>query len=304
MSLPVRIRIFSVYCRGNSRIYFSPFAMKLSCADFTFPLLSHEHSMSLVRMLGIEGLDLGIFAGRSHLQPAQVIGNPEKAALELKARLDSHGLNLADVFLQVGEHPSEKAANSPDPATRAEARGVFLKVLEFAVGTGAAHMTGLPGVSFEGVEDSDGLKRAAEEAVWRVTEAHKAGIVYSVEPHVGSIASTPRATAELLRLAEGLTLTLDYGHFIYAGYSNDEIHPLLSSASHFHARSGARNRLQVPIHENAIDFPGIVSRFDKMDYPGWICLEYVWVDWEGCNRTDNISETILLRDLLLGSRDG
>jgi hypothetical protein len=30
-----------------------------------------------------------------------------------------------------------------------------------------------------------------------------------------------------------------------------------------------------------------------------IALEYVWVDWEGCNRTDNISETILLRERLM-----
>jgi hypothetical protein len=29
-----------------------------------------------------------------------------------------------------------------------------------------------------------------------------------------------------------------------------------------------------------------------------MCLEYVWIDWEGCNRTDNISETIILRDFL------
>jgi hypothetical protein len=36
----------------------------------------------------------------------------------------------------------------------------------------------------------------------------------------------------------------------------------------------------------------------RLNYPGWICLEYVWVDWEGCNRTDNVAETILLRDLI------
>jgi len=49
---------------------------------------------------------------------------------------------------------------------------------------------------------------------------------------------------------------------------------------------------------NTIDFPEIARRFEASGYPGWICLEYVWADWEGCNRTDNISETILLRDVL------
>lgn len=273
--------------------------MKLSCADFTFPLLPHEDALSLIQMLGIDGLDLGVFAGRSHLQPCDIVGNPAQAAAEFTTRLDDSGLLLSDVFLQTGEHPGDKAANCPDPAVRAAAREVFLRVLEFASEAGAVHMTGLPGVSFDGVADSDGLKLAAEEARWRVDEAGKAGIVYSVEPHVGSIAPTPQAAADLVQMAEGLTLTLDYGHFIYAGFSNEDIHPLLSSASHFHARGGAPKKLQVPMAENTIAFPEILRRFDG--YQGWICLEYVWVDWEGCNRTDNVSETILLRDLLLGA---
>lgn len=27
-------------------------------------------------------------------------------------------------------------------------------------------------------------------------------------------------------------------------------------------------------------------------------MEYVWVDWKGCNRTDNVSKTLLLRRAL------
>ncbi len=275
--------------------------MKISCADFTFPLLPHDDALRLIRMLGIPGVDLGVFAGRSHLQPGWIVKNPSRAAVETRARLASHGLELADVFLQTGEHPALKAVNSPDSSVRQEARMVFLKTLEFAAAAGALHMTGLPGVSFAEVENQDSLKRSAEEAAWRVAEARKAGILYAVEPHVGSIASTPQAATELIRLAEGLTLTLDYGHFIYEGFSNEEIHSLLPLVSHFHARGGAPGRLQVAMDENAILFPEILRRLELLSYSGWICLEYVWVDWEGCNRTDNVSETILLRDLLCGA---
>ena len=35
-----------------------------------------------------------------------------------------------------------------------------------------------------------------------------------------------------------------------------------------------------------------------MNYSGFVVLEYVWVDWMGCNEVDNLSETILLRNLL------
>jgi hypothetical protein len=36
----------------------------------------------------------------------------------------------------------------------------------------------------------------------------------------------------------------------------------------------------------------------QFGYQGFLTLEYVWIDWKGCNRTDNVSETVLLRRLL------
>ena len=93
-------------------------------------------------------------------------------------------------------------------------------------------------------------------------------------------------------------MTLDYGHFIYQGQTNESAHPLIPHASHFHARGGAKGKLQTMVSENEIDFETIVSRFKEIRYSGYTCLEYVHVDWEGCNRTDNVSETIRLQKLL------
>jgi hypothetical protein len=50
--------------------------------------------------------------------------------------------------------------------------------------------------------------------------------------------------------------------------------------------------------ENEIPFPAIRDALQHLNYPGWICLECVWIDWEGCNRKDNVAETVLLRDLI------
>ena len=33
-------------------------------------------------------------------------------------------------------------------------------------------------------------------------------------------------------------------------------------------------------------------------YNGYLGIEYVWIDWEHCNESDNLSETILFRDFL------
>ncbi len=270
----------------------------LSCSDFTFPLLPHHAACQLIRLLGLKGVDLGVFHQRSHLQPDSLRGRETAAAKELTARLADLDLHVSDIFIQTGANHQERAANSPDSRERRAGHEMFLSALEFAVACGSRHITGLPGMPFPGVHNADGLKRAAEESSRRAAAAKQAGLVYGIEAHVGSIAPTPTAALELMQAGEGLSLTLDYGHFVYAGHSNDEIHPLLDHASHFHARGATSRQLQAPMRENTIDFSFITRSLEGRNYPGWICLEYVWIDWEGCNRADNVSETILLRDTL------
>ncbi len=50
-------------------------SLKLACADFTFPLLPHDKSLDLIAMLGFEGVDIGLFEGRSHLWPSRVFAD-------------------------------------------------------------------------------------------------------------------------------------------------------------------------------------------------------------------------------------
>ena len=40
----------------------------------------------------------------------------------------------------------------------------------------------------------------------------------------------------------------------------------------------------------------------QVGYSGYVGVEYVWIDWEHCNEVDNLSETILMRDLLRNHR--
>ena len=53
------------------------------------------------------------------------------------------------------------------------------------------------------------------------------------------------------------------------------------------------------MQHNVIDYPRVVRALRDADYEGYVCVEYVWVDWEGCNEVDTLSETIQMRDLLL-----
>lgn len=277
--------------------------LRLASADYTFPLLPHRDALKIVSMLGFEGLDIGIFQDRSHLQPSHILGRLPQAAAELSAQVRDVGLKIADIFYQASAH-SVVAANHPDDAERAKGRDLFLRMMEFALRCNAPHMTSLPGVEWEGIPHDTSLKRSAEELAWRAEQAKQAGIIYAVEAHLGSVAPTPAAARELIALSPGLTLTLDYTHYTYQGISDDECETLMPFASHFHARCARKTRLQTLFTENTIDYPRVLRAMESTGYAGYVGVEYVWDKWEHTNEVDNVSETVLLRDHLLAAHRG
>lgn len=273
--------------------------MRLAACDYTFPKLQWEQTVRMARELGVEALDVALFAGRSHLDVNDVFADLPRAAKRVSEALNANGLRIADAFGQASMAADAKAINHPEASVRAEAKEFFYRLLEFALRCNGVHMTVLPGTSFSGVKDEDSLKRSADELAWRVEEAAKVGVVMATEAHYGSIAPTPKAAARLLDLTPGLTLTLDYTHFTYLGIPDSEVEPLMARTSHFHARGGCKGKIQAPMSENTIDYDGILRAMQKHNYKGLVVLEYVWTEWMDLNRVDNISETILLRDLLL-----
>ncbi len=269
---------------------------KLACADFAFPLLSHDHSLDLVAMLGFDGIDIGLFEGRSHLWPSREFGDATKSARVLGKRLADRGLKAADVFLQMNADFIPYAINHPESRRRKKARDWYEKSLEYAAALGCSHVTTLPGVTFDGETRSELRSRACDELAWRLGRAQESGITFGIEAHVGSIVSRPKAALALLEKVPGLTLTLDYTHFSKLGMPDSEIEPLLPHASHFHARGARKGRLQTSFGGNTIDYKQIAQKLRKCGYQGFIGIEYVWMDWEHCNEVDNLSETILFRD--------
>ncbi|MCL4402192.1 MAG: sugar phosphate isomerase/epimerase [Acidobacteria bacterium] len=258
-------------------------------------MLPRAAMLEVVRALGFRAVDVGLFERSDHYRTSELLADPRAAARTLREEFARAELEISDVFLQIGVEPHEHAVNDPDPSVRTGNRCVFERALEFTEALKVPHITGLPGVPQVrlGVEASFDL--AVEETLWRCSRAAQSGIRYSVEPHVGSVCATPDDTKRFLESTAGLTLTLDYGHFIYAGFRNEDVHPLCRYASHVHVRGGTRGRLQAPVAESTIDFPGMIRGLSESGYESYLCLEYVWLDWQGCNTTDNVSETVLLR---------
>lgn len=272
--------------------------MKLSTCDFTFPKLRWEQSVRLGRDLGAEAIDVSLFQDRSHLDPTVVLANPAEWATRVTAELRANGVGISDVFGQAAAAAEENALNAPDESVRRRASEFFNRILDFSEACGAPHLTLLPGVHFTQEGCGASLMRSAEELAWRVDAAKKAGVILGIEPHLGSVSSTPALALRLLRMCPGLSFTLDYCHFACQGIPDGEVEPLVEHASHFHARGACKGKLQAAMKENVVDYPRVLRKMKQTRYTGFIALEYVWIEWMHCNEVDNISETVLLRDLL------
>jgi sugar phosphate isomerase/epimerase len=272
--------------------------LKLACADFTFPLLAHEQALRLIAMLGFDGVDIGLFEGRSHLWPSREFEHLDHSSRALRKIVEDLPMRVADVFLQMAPDFRPYAINHPEPSRRQNARDWFSRTLEYARGCGCEHVTVLPGVHFEEESWEDSFARARDELTWRVEQAARYEIVLGTEAHVGSLAPDPPSAKRLVESVPGLTLTLDYTHFTRAGLPDDAVEPLLPHAGHLHVRGARAGRLQAPFKDNVIDYRRVVERLKETGYGGWIGIEYVWIDWEHCNECDNLSETILFRDFL------
>ena len=100
-------------------------------------------------MLGLTGVDIGLFEDRSHLYPSHVLADPKASSADLVARVTGKGLEIADIFLQTAGFGT-MTVNHPDAAERRGSRELFERTLEFVQLCGTSHMTILPGIEFEG----------------------------------------------------------------------------------------------------------------------------------------------------------
>ena len=270
--------------------------IRFSCADFTFPVLAHDKVLALLALMDFELVDIGLFTDRSHLQPADQLDAPEKKGTALRERAGLHGLKISDVFLQSSLDFREFAINHTDPRVRASERDRFKRLVDYAAAAGSGHVTGLPGV--QSGEASDAI--CADEMAWRCELSEKVGITYAVEPHFGSIMQEPAHAVKLLKAVPGMSITLDHSHYTAQGFSVDGLKPLAEYATHAHARGAAPGEMQTSFARNKTDFSAVAEHLRSAHYSGVVCMEYCYIDWESCNRTDNISETLLLREHISG----
>jgi sugar phosphate isomerase/epimerase len=279
--------------------------IRLSCADNTFRLVQPwESAVEMIRLLEIEAVDVCLMGNRSHIRPEDVRDDIPGTAARIARGLVERELAASDLFCIPWTDFERFAPNHPDPAERERSRALFEDMLALAGRIESPGLTMLPGIDWPGETHEDSFDRSVEELAARAALARAQGVRFSIEPHLGSIAQDPGEARRLCEEAAGVELTLDYSHFIYQDYPEDEIEPLVAHARHFHARGARSRRMQAALKDSVVDFERMIDAAQTAGYEGDVGLEYLWIDWEHLNECDTVSETILLRDRLRAKLDG
>lgn len=272
--------------------------MELTCTSFSFPLLPFAKSLHQIALLDIPFADLGAHAEGRHLQPDRIEADPLGEATEVRRAADRVGVGIADLFPTFGHGFRDRPVNTPDRAVRKGNRKRFDAFVEFCRESGCPGITLLPGIVWDGLGPERSFDLACDALTELVEVGRGADLRVSIEPHLESVVEQPERALQLAQAVPGLQLTLDYSHFTANDIPVERVHPLIPFAGHFHARQAAPGRLQTANGEGTLDFADIVSRLHQAGYAGYLCVEYTWQEWRGCNTQDVVSESIILRDQL------
>lgn len=276
--------------------------MRLSCADYSFPLLPYDVNLALIKGLEFDAVDVAVFSGNPNNSAEDVIADPTGVGRMIKAMTDDAGLVVADVFPIVitDFRPvfdvQSAAPNNPSAEVRSQARDDFRRFIELTLVLESPGLTILPGCPFEDSDPDRDWGLATEELAWRVQVAEEAGLELGFEPHIGSITETPEATAQFVAEVPGLRVCLDFAHFVYQGISQERIETLLPISRHHQVRQAADGVMQAISYEGTIDIKRLVRQLVAQGYEGFIAAEYVWMQKWACDRVDNLCETIYVRN--------
>ena len=265
--------------------------MRLSLTSWSLRACTLAEAMAISKALGINALDLGYFYGPA-LDKAAVLAEPARMA----ERTLTLGVAFPCFYHLFGNTLAER--NLADPAHRTANERDFAKVAAFCGGAGIETVFVLPGICNPGQGRAEALRESAESLRRLLPIAQEAGLRLTVEPHVHSYLESPPMTLDLLHRVPGLSLTLDYAHFVCLGWRQDEIDSLAPHAAHVHLRQARPGVLQAKLAEGTINMPAQLAALRNAGFEGHVALEVVHQDYMGTLYDDVLTETIALRDVV------
>ena len=266
----------------------------ISCTDFSFATdpASFETTAATIARLGFCTVDVSVRWRFPLTTPGDVAHDPLRVAGERRDVLERLNLTVADVFAIAEEPDISGVAHDIQTARRQ-----FDDIAVFAKAIGAPGVTVLPNLGVL-ITDQNAHDRAIDELRRKVDVAGRLGLSLSVEPHGGSLASTPDTTRELLHSVPGLQLTLDYSHFAAQKISSAAVDPLIRYSRVIQLRQARAGRVQCKLADGDLDLLGITTRAINDGFKGSFTIEYVARPALPSDPVDVQDETLQLLRLL------
>ncbi len=244
---------------------------RLCGCTFIYPGQTLEQGMALASGFGFRAVDISVCIGHTHWTVEQIIDQPAAIGEQVRTAADRFGLCVNEaLMLNLGE-----PINHPDAAVRWSTTKRFPHVANFARAAGLRSLCVIPGPVHDavGAEESFDLAIEGLDELARITVDH--GVRLHVEADCDSCANTPALAMRLCDRLPDIFLTLDYSHFVYQGFDQDQVDPLFARAGHLHMRQAAPDRIATPVDDGAIDHARVLRAADAAGYDGLICVEYL-----------------------------
>lgn len=262
-----------------------------------------EAAAKIVSALGFRNTAIGW----AHIDWPALLADPQKEADRVRRIMEPLDLFVDDSFIWFRNKYVDELKNElkctitqPDPKAREENFEMFKAFTEFCVHLGCPGITISSGIKYQdqGFSFDEIYDIARTELTRMVDYSGERGVEVRPEPHSESIMGTLKTCKQMLEDVPGLKVSLDYSHFMPQGHSIEDVHVLIPYAGHVHARQANRERLMCRLEEGILDFEAIVNELHRQNYQGNIALEYVCVNYRGCNDVDVITETMKLTEQL------
>jgi sugar phosphate isomerase/epimerase len=269
--------------------------MQIACHAWAYNNLPLEEAMGTIARLGFRRIDLG---SGPHLDVHRAAAHPETEAAAIRQLLDRFALTLTDLYLLLPH------INSPDAAQRETQISLFEQLVPFAVALHTPGITISPGI----IQKEDGpehsLARSIPALLRMLQAAEDTDLRISFEPHMDSVAQKPAQALLLLDAVPGLSITLDYAHFVCQGIVRREIEPLMEHVAHVQVRQAKRGVLQTAHNEGTVNLQQLVQDLHDAGYRGALTIEYMTTfGWHGMKKISISTESVRTRDALRVARD-
>ncbi len=268
--------------------------LHIACHAWAYNNLSLEEAIGTIARLGFRYIDLG---SGPHLDVNRAAAYPEAEAETILQLLDKFALTLTDLYLMLPH------INSPDPAKRERQLTLFERLIPFAEALGTPGVTISPGIIHKEDGQDHSLARSVPALLRMLQAAEDTALRISFEPHMDSVAQKPEQALLLLSAVPGLSLTLDYAHFVYQGVVWREVEPLMEHVAHVQIRQAKRGVLQTAHDDGTINLSQLVQHLYEGGYRGTLAIEYMTTfGWHGMQNIRISRETVLTRDSLRAVR--